>query len=432
MKRNKLKKNSITTLILAFFLASIFSCSEDDVAAENQELITTKGEANSTSSDENQSEVGSIESLLLIDADTDEVLFPLGESSLMNLSTLPLNLTIQAITSGNIGSVVFEIKTSGYTKVENEAPYALFGDESGDLTGGIIPYAGDGHADKALFVTPYSEKDGQGVAGKTFRIPLNILDEVGSIDSLLLIDTDTDEVVFTLGGANKGSAILSHLSLTTRSPNYTIQAITSGNIGSVVFEMKTSGYTQVENEAPYALFGEESGDLTGGIFPLGQEDLFVTPYSQKNGEGIAGVPLRISLQVFGEVGSIESLLLIDADTDEVLFPLGEYSVSFTRMYLSKLPPNLNLTIKAITSGEVGSVVFKIKATGYTQVENEAPYALFGEESGDLTGGIIPSAVDGHADGSLFVIPYSGKNGKGIAGAPFSLPLTIFDLLVQSE
>ena len=47
-------------------------------------------------------------------------------------------------------------------------------------------------------------------------------------------------------------------------------------------------HRQVENLAPYALFGDVNGDVNGWVPTRGEYTLRITPYSERNGQGRAG------------------------------------------------------------------------------------------------------------------------------------------------
>src|SRR4029079_11148188 len=71
--------------------------------------------------------------LFLINADTDQVIQEIHEGDTFNRQQLPTqNLSVQAITQGSTGSVRFSLDQNYNFRVENFAPYALFGDNGGN------------------------------------------------------------------------------------------------------------------------------------------------------------------------------------------------------------------------------------------------------------------------------------------------------------
>lgn len=160
-------KNAITYLAASLL---VISCGSEDFGSSSEnrpELESTESESGSAITSST-----AITTLLLIDADTNEVLFPIGEANLIDLSQLPPNLTIQAITSPDeVGSVQFELDAlSGSPITENIPPYALFGDDAGDFNGGTLPLNPG-----RLVVTPFSGRNGTGTAGASFDIQLNVI-----------------------------------------------------------------------------------------------------------------------------------------------------------------------------------------------------------------------------------------------------------------
>ena len=66
----------------------------------------------------------------------------IGNGAILNLATLPTtNLSIQAVTAGTVGSVQFAFDGNANFRTESVAPYALFGDNSGDYFAGSFPSA---------------------------------------------------------------------------------------------------------------------------------------------------------------------------------------------------------------------------------------------------------------------------------------------------
>ncbi|MFW5691188.1 MAG: hypothetical protein ACOCXZ_01695, partial [Chloroflexota bacterium] len=109
------------------------------------------------------------------------------------------------------------------------------------------------------------------------------------------------------------------------------------------------------------------------------------------------------------VPTIESLTLINAATDTDIGPLP------TTIDLSATP---QINIRANVAGNVGSVVFL--ATGSpARAENEAPYALAGDNQGDyLVWPVTPGTY------TITAVPYSGPNGTGTQGTAFVATVTV--------
>ncbi|RAJ92252.1 putative secreted protein (Por secretion system target) [Larkinella arboricola] len=124
-------------------------------------------------------------------------------------------------------------------------------------------------------------------------------------------------------------------------------------------------------------------------------------------------PAAVPLTVF-------SVSLINAHTDGPIRELmpGE------EINLAGLPTQ-NLNLRANTApATVGSVVMQLSGTqSLTQIENAAPYALFQDNNGDYKG--WKPAVGSY---TLTATPYTGPNGTGSAGTPYTFSFTVVDHL----
>lgn len=74
-----------------------------------------------------------------------------------------------------------------------------------------------------------------------------------------------------------------------------VQAQTSGKVGSIKFQL--NGKTYIRNEAPFALFGLQNGNIASGTFQPGSYTLIATPYSKDNAQGEVGVPFKIEFEI---------------------------------------------------------------------------------------------------------------------------------------
>lgn len=108
--------------------------------------------------------------LNMINAKTEEVIRPMKEQDVFNLAEIgTFAVNIQAVTTpGTIGSVVFKLNGKVH-RIENQAPYAMFGDTNGDYET-WYPKPGV----YTVEAIPFSEPWGMGFAGEsmisTFRI----------------------------------------------------------------------------------------------------------------------------------------------------------------------------------------------------------------------------------------------------------------------
>jgi Domain of unknown function (DUF5060)/K319L-like, PKD domain/Dockerin type I domain/Putative collagen-binding domain of a collagenase len=122
-------------------------------------------------------------SLSLIDADSDTAVAqfdPIANGAVINLAVLPSrNVNIRANTSpGIVGSVVFGLQSDPTYRIENGAPYAMFGDAAGDY----LPFSFD-VGPNAAEATAHTGANGIGVAGPTHQIEFNVVDYALNIDA---------------------------------------------------------------------------------------------------------------------------------------------------------------------------------------------------------------------------------------------------------
>lgn len=105
--------------------------------------------------------------------------------------------------------------------------------------------------------------------------------------------------------------------------------------------------------------------------------------------------------------------LVNADTDEDIQWLKEGDFIFKSEF-----PHVNVRYNAPSTP--GSVVFKLNG-GIYRTENQPPYALAGDASGDYN---IWTVNNGTYE--LKATPYSGSNGNGSGGSPLTIHITIAD------
>lgn len=103
---------------------------------------------------------------MLVDAQTNTDLFPIRNGELLNLAELPDELSIRAIATGGIGSIVFSFDTNASFQIENNAPYVLGGDAPlGDYT--PVDFAPGEHVVRA---TPFAGTNGTGAGGGSLEV----------------------------------------------------------------------------------------------------------------------------------------------------------------------------------------------------------------------------------------------------------------------
>jgi hypothetical protein len=110
-----------------------------------------------------------ITGFVLVDAATDTDIGPLRHGDLLDLGTLPAQVSVRATASGSPGSVVFDLDAVAATQTENIAPYSL----GGDVDGNYAPVTFSS-GEKTLRATPYSGQNGTGAAGGSLNIEFTV------------------------------------------------------------------------------------------------------------------------------------------------------------------------------------------------------------------------------------------------------------------
>jgi hypothetical protein len=303
-----------------------------------------------------------------------------GETALLSGGTGKLDLsefagrefTLVAVAKDGvspIGSV--KLKLEGIeSRVENVAPYALFGDSKGEYFDGEEI----GHGKFPVEISVYSEKGGKGEALETISFELELgtatpedrgttggetgLAEDGSEQSSQTSDQFDDQAVEaaneaseepqsdgpvddqgSLSGDNSimdvfatftdtGEAIL--LSTAQNELNLadfvgrqlTFVAMTkddTSGVGSVRLELDDA-FSRLENVEPYALFGDRDGTLFDGErLSTGEYSLDLTVFSASKGKGEILESREFSFLVTDEPGDDDSALLpkfrFDSETE---------------------------------------------------------------------------------------------------------------------
>jgi hypothetical protein len=351
-----------------------------------------------------------VDSLSVIDAQTDQVVMTLNQGDTINLAEFPPNqLTIRANVDQGVESVRFGLDDVASVRVENSPPYALFGDANGNFAGGTFSVG-----NHKLSATPFSADNATGTIGAAEFMSFDVIDKP-VVTNLVLINAQNDSVIKTL---NNGDEI----NLADFPPDQlSIRADVVGSAKSVRFELDASANFRTENFAPYAIFGDNSGDIVGGTFSVGPHDLFATPFTGANATGTEGINNHVTFNVVTNAPpappDVNRLLLINADTDRVIQELHDGD-SFNRQEL----PTTNLSVQAVTDGSAGSLKFALDQNNDFRVENFAPYALFGDNPGnDFVGGLF--SLGAH---TLTATAFSGSNATGIAGTGETVHFTFVD------
>lgn len=170
--------------------------------------------------------------------------------------------------------------------------------------------------------TPYSMGNQMGVP---YSMSFSVINQAPIVvDSLLLVNAQTDETIGVLGDiidlAEVGNAL-------------NIVAVTDPEmVGSVVMQLRGSFFrNQTENVVPYALFGDNSGDFNSwpGGASQGTYELTVIPYTQANGRGVRGTATTKSFEIIN-TGAAAAAVLRVGGANCLLWAGKNWSFSPTR------------------------------------------------------------------------------------------------------
>lgn len=239
-------------------------------------------------------------------------------------------------------------------------------------------------------------------------------DEI-SVDSFTLIDADTNQPIAAFDPIPEGAT----LDLSTLPRNLNIRANVSNDPGSVFFDINR-GRNRYEKVAPFALAGDHpAGDYFNWRPKPGDYTLTATPYPGQRRSDPAGIALTLNFTVIaGPPPVVESFTLINADTNQPI-PGYENMTTDQTIDLTSLPTQ-NLNLRADVSGAVKSVMFELNGRKH-RIENQAPYALYGDRRGDY---FVWSPSAGAY--TVEATPFTKNRARGDAGVSLEITLTFTD------
>ena len=176
-----------------------------------------------------------------------------------------------------------------FSRIENAAPYALFGDTNGDYFGKPLL-----EGTYTLSATPFSERDAKGMKGAIKTITFEIVDTAPRITDVLLSTFNPNGTLLSDTSLEPGSSIIEPQGTT-----FSIEALANRFTSSVRLEL-TGGpndISRLENVSPFALFGDLSGIFNQEALAPGTYVFSATPYTQQLARGFEGPTKVISFTV---------------------------------------------------------------------------------------------------------------------------------------
>ncbi len=318
----------------------------------------------------------------LIDADTDQAISGLTAGQSVPVPGLPRNLAIEVLTTESVGSFKIQVTGPGLATSKNEsaAPYASFGDDSGDFRGRILE-AGS----YTVTATPYSGRNATGTAGSPA------------------------EISFTLGEDDN------------QPPVARFTATQSSITGDLTIFFDASGSSDEDGEltGPFHFdFGDGNSTISDdqASHTYTSEGEYTVTLTITDDQGAtASTSLVVSVERYPGSG-ISGFNIIDAEQDVSIS-------SWTRGwgYLASCAVPESLAIEVIPAGEVGSIKIEVEGPGIStsMIEHSAPFVSFGDEGDNILG--MP-----FSEGTYYITAtvYSGRDATGTASVPVEFELEI--------
>ncbi|QLG46726.1 Ig-like domain-containing protein [Costertonia aggregata] len=341
----------------------------------------------------------------LINAETNEEVGPLEEGTIIDLANFASNSfsILASVGEVPVSSVIYDFNGTEGFKTENIAPFTLAGDLNGNFNSVVFPLGNN-----TVTATPYPERGGNGEAGKSLTINFEVIDtRVREITSFTLINADTDEEI---GPLLEGDVI--DLADFPSNSFSILASIGEAPVKSVVFDFNDTEGFKTENIAPYTLNGDLNGDFRSVSFPLGNNTVKATPFSESNGEGEVGNALTINFEVVDTRASeITSLTLINAETNEEVGPLLEGDI----IDLADFASNNFSILASVGDLPVRSVIFDFNGTQGFKTESIVPFTLAGDRNGNFNSVSFPLG-----NNTVTATPFSERSGNGEAGTSLTI------------
>ncbi|MEO0802619.1 MAG: malectin domain-containing carbohydrate-binding protein [Cyanobacteria bacterium J06642_2] len=263
--------------------------------------------------------------------------------------------------AGQVESMFFDLNDGQVTRIENVAPYALFGDSAGNFAGGEVLLGSN-----TLEIDVYSQDGLQGELLGTVTQSFTVL---GDPLSLSIDSTSISE--------NGGVATATVTRATDTTEALTVNLSSSDISEATVPESVI--IPEGQSSATFQVTGVDDAIADGTQ----------TPTITAAADGFVDGVLEIDVLDDDGAGMLD-IVLYDADTDTLIEVIEDGDT-----ILASTLAGRNVTLVASIpgtsdlSGQVESMFFDLNDGLVTRIENVAPYALFGDAAGDFNGGELP-------------------------------------------
>lgn len=366
----------------------------------------------------------------LYDSDTDAIKHVLKNRETIDAATLGAHTTFlvhlddDGELAGRVGSVKLTLSgAASATKVETGLPWALFGDAAGDLLGDLSLKAGSYHFE----VQAFSGEKGKGTLLGTYDYDFTVTgtppQPVEPI-SVGLYETRTDTVkallhdgdVIPAGAVGGPTTFVVHVAQ---------DGALADKVGSVKLTLSgDANASKIETGLPYALFGDNAGDLIGGkALKPGSYHFEADVFSGAGGKGTLLDSFDYDFTVAAPPATADALVigLYDTRTDTLLHVLDDGDAFGAASLDGPTTFAVHVAQDGALAGNVGSVRLTLSGdASATRTETGLPYSLFGDSGGDLKGGIHLDAGSYHFKTDVF----SEAGGKGVLLGSFDYDFTV--------
>ncbi|MDX2302388.1 MAG: DUF5060 domain-containing protein [Microscillaceae bacterium] len=315
----------------------------------------------------------SVISLSLINASNNQVITQLSDGQQLNIATLPsTNLSIQANTDG--GESVRMILSGALSQnlLDNEAPYSLFGDIPNPGGGTIFTGRTFPAGNYTISATPYTLDNAGGITGNSLSLNFSLINSTPTNYNLVL--------------TNDGNGSASVSPVATTYPIGTSLTLTAApNAGYAFSNWTNSTGTVISAANPYTFTINNNQNLRANFSP------------------VPSGPAVVSFTLVNAVNEQDILVL-------------QHGASID---INSLPTK-QLNIRANNSGAVESVHIELSgALTKTILENNPPYALYGDINGDYN---AQTFIAGQY--TLSGTPYTKDNATGTTGTALNITFNL--------